>query len=264
MRVDFYGVCLLSLFDQRESLHVRRISILAVVFAIVGSHITAFALDFNNDEDRKRFGRSTWVTKIARDFRCASLVGSRKNPQVYDFYLEGIETKKRLMGSEWIGYSKSEIDSIVKDGKRQARWPSKDLFNKDWCLKTYDLAKEMDREKLRDGTPGNCILAPRNHEMSKAILEGSTNHKVVDGFTMFELPEGYTTDTGTIAHLKNEVMVYRVGGIDDRKVFLSEVEGKIHVREQYDIIIGGKSACAESGYYLLPPSKTDTPANGRQ
>lgn len=77
---------------------MRRMSILAVVFAIGGSHLTVFALDFNNDEDRKKFGRSTWVTKIARDFRCASLVGSQKNPQVYDYYLEGIETKKTADG----------------------------------------------------------------------------------------------------------------------------------------------------------------------
>lgn len=243
---------------------MKRLSILAVVFVIVGSHISAFALDLNNDEDRKRFGRSTWVTKIARDFRCASLVGSRKNPQVYDFYLEGIETKKRLMESEWIGYSRNEIDSIVKDGKRQARWPSKDLFNKDWCLKAYGLAKEMDSEKLRDGTPGNCILAPRNHDMSKAILEGLTNHKIVDGFSVFDLPEGYTTDAGSVVHLKDEVMVYRAGGIDDRKVFLKEVNGEIHVREQFDIIVGGKNTCAESTYYVLPPSKTDTPKKSDQ
>lgn len=226
---------------------MNRIFVLIVLFF----SSQAFSLDWDNDEERKAFGRSTWVSKISRDLKCARLLKSEDHIQAHNFYIERIEQNKELMAKEMFGYTDSEIKSIVKDGEKDARKRSNKLYNKETCLKMYSFVEEMFNTKPRERAPGTCILGSGvtdTFEMPREILEGATDFKVVDGFKEFTLPEGYTTDNGTRVHLKEEVMIYKAGQREDKKVFLKEIDGKIHVREEDYIMLDNKSMCIESSF----------------
>lgn len=90
------------------------------------------------------------------------------------------------------------------------------------------------------GLEATAIIKP------KEILEGARYQPEVDGFLVFDLPEGYVTDLGVRVNLKNEATIYQEGKKELELIHMVERKDRIYIRVITYVNMNSGRKCVET------------------
>lgn len=87
-------------------------------------------------------------------------------------------------------------------------------------------------------------------QATKNILEHATYHPEEEGYLVFDVPEGFTTDTGSRVSLRNEVAIYQKGKKEAELVYMVERNDALDVRIISYITLNNERKCVETKYKI--------------
>lgn len=87
-------------------------------------------------------------------------------------------------------------------------------------------------------------------QITKNILEHATYHPEEDGYLVFDVPEGFITDTGAKVNLKNEVAIYQKDKKEAELVYMVERNDALDVRVISYVTLNNESKCVETKYNI--------------
>lgn len=94
------------------------------------------------------------------------------------------------------------------------------------------------------GLEATAIIKP------KEILEGARYQPEVDGFLVFDLPEGYVTDFGVRVNLKSEATIYQEGKKELELIHMVERNDIIYILVINYVIMNSGRKCVETKFSI--------------